>query len=251
MFPSGLFCVVIRLGWVLKTLWSKYCFQTPPLKLQWDKKMIWFTSFSVWNEHWMFHYEPAFNYAFSNLGRNAGWTPRTPKQLAMSSSVPQLMHNTALSLLWLAFRMGKVILDRRWMKGEEFSKIYFCLNPIHLLGTRQGKLFPWHRVCLRGHVGPSGALSLLPVLLRINGSTWSPNPPLHLVPFPFLSLLFSPVLSPPFLLPPCAANGDYGPVGTMLFPMWDKQFTQERLVKPSPLFDSVSAVLQNVLILWH
>lgn len=164
-------------------------------------------------------------------------------------------------LHWLAFRMGKVFLDRGWMGGEEFSKIYFCLNPIHLLGTRQGKLFPWHRVCLRGRVGPSGALSLLPVLLRINGSTWSPNPPLHPVHFPFLyfpfltSLLFMFYFSPFFRSPLSSplphkwqllACRDYA-----LSSMWDKQFTQERLVKPSPQFESGSAVLQNVLILWH
>lgn len=145
----------------------------------------------------MFHYESVFNYVFPNLGGHASWTLPTPKQLAVSSSLPRLIYNTALSPLWLAFRMEKVFLDRRWMEGEEFSKIYFCLNPIHLLGTRQGKLFPWHRVCLRGRVGPSRALSLLPVLLRINGSTWSPNPPLHPFPFSFLSLLF--LLLPPLL----------------------------------------------------
>lgn len=82
------------------------------------------------------------------------------------------------------------------MRGEEFSEIYFWLNPIHLLGTRQGKLFPWHGVCLRGRVDPSRALSLLPVLLGINGSTWSPNPPFLSFPFP---LLFFPQLFPPFL----------------------------------------------------
>lgn len=135
---------------------------------------------------------------------------------------------------------GKFFSDRRWMEGEEFSKIYFCLNPIHLLGTRQGKLFPWHRVCLWGRVGPSGALSLLPVLLRINGSTWSPNPPLHPVPFcfpflcfPFSLLLFLPFFfSPPLSVSPLPrkwqllACRDY-----VLSSMWDKQFTQERLVK--------------------
>lgn len=148
----------------------------------------------------MFHsfHESVFNYVFPNLGRHASWTPPTPKQLAVSPSLPGLIYNTALSPLWLAFRMEKVFLDTRWMQGEEFSKIYFCLNPIHLLGTRQGKLFPWHRVCLRVRVGPSRALSLLPVLLRINGSTWSPNPLLHSVPFSFLSLLFPPL---PFLSP--------------------------------------------------
>lgn len=148
----------------------------------------------------MFHYESVFYYVFPNLGNRASWTRSTPKQLAVSSSPARLIYNTALSPLWLAFTARKVFLDTGWMQGEEFTKIYFCLNPIHLLGTRQGKLFPWHRVCLRGRVGPSGALSLLPVLLRINGSTWSPNPPLHPVlcfpslyfphrSFPFPSLL--------------------------------------------------------------
>lgn len=177
-----------------------------------------------------------FSIVFPNLGSNVSWTLPTPKQLPVYSSLAQLIYNTALSPLWLPFRMGKVFLDRRWMEGEEFSKIYFCLNPIHLLGTRQGKLFPWHKVCLRGRVGPSGALSLLPVLLRINGSTWSPNPPLHPVSFPFLSflLLSFPLLtsmlsisSCPFLLSflpclslyPCPANGNSLPVGTMLFPL--------------------------------
>lgn len=159
---------------------------------------------------------------------------------------------------------GKVFLDSGWMEGEEFSKIYFCLNPIHLLGTRQGKLFPWHRVCLRGRVGPSGALSLLPVLLRINGSTWSPNPPLHPVHFLFLSfpyipafyVLFLPPLpsfpSPPLFLSPVLHKWQLLACrDCALSSMWDKQFTQERLVKPSPQFEPGSAVLQNVLILWH
>lgn len=157
----------------------------------------------------MFHYESVFYYGFPNLGSHASWTLPTPKQLAVSSSPPRLIYNTALSPLWLPFRMGKVFLDRRWMEGEEFSKIYFCLNPIHLLGTRQGKLFPWHRVCLRGRVGPYGALSLLPVLLRINGSTWSPNPPLHPVHFPFLSFPFLTSLlfiSPFFPSPPLSLS---------------------------------------------
>lgn len=225
------------------------------------KSIIWFTLLSVWTEHWMFHYESVFYYVFPNLGSHASWTLPTPKQLAVSSSLARLIYNTALSPLWLSFRMGKVFLDRGWMEGEEFSKIYFCLNPIHLLGTRQGKLFPWHRVCLRGRVGPSRALSLLPVLLRINGSTWSPNPPLHPVHFPFLSfpyipafyVLFLPLLSlsSPLSFPlphkwQLLACWDYA-----LSSMWDKQFTQERLVKPSPRFEPGSAVLQNVLILWH
>lgn len=157
--------------------------------------------------------------------------------------------------------MGKVFLDRGWMEGEEFSKIYFCLNPIHLLGTRQGKLFPWHRVCLRARVGPSGALSLLPMLLRINGSTWSPNPPLHPVPFPFLSSPFLSFAISPLYSPSCSLFLSVSPChrkwqllarrDPVLSAMRDKQFTQERLVKPSPQFEPASAVLQNVLILWH
>lgn len=127
------------------------------------------------------------------------------------------------------------------MEGEEFSKIYFCLNPIHLLGTRQGKLFPWHRVCLRGRVGPSGALSLLPVLLRINGSTWSPNPPLHPVHFLFLSFPYIPAFyvlflppsshpSPllPSFFPPCYTNGNCWPVGTVLSPLCETNSSPRR-----------------------
>lgn len=175
---------------------------------------------------------------------------------AGSSTARHCLHRGSAS------EWGKVFLDTGWMEGEEFSKIYFCLNPIHLLGTRQGKLFPWHRVCLRGRVGPSGALSLLPMLLRINGSTWSPNPPLHPVPFPSLSFPYIPVFLCPIsslpLLPfpfsptpqphkwQLLACRDYA-----LSSVWDKQFTQERLVKPSPQFEPGSAILQNVLILWH
>lgn len=133
------------------------------------------------------------------------------------------------------------------MEGEEFSKIYFCLNPIHLLGTRQGKLFPWHRVCLRGHVRPSRALSLLPVLLRINGSTWSPNP-LSFLSFPFPSHsffpsfpLFSPL--PLFTLSMSLAHKMAIAGLQGLYALRDKQFTQEKLVKGSPQFEPVSAVL--------
>lgn len=136
-----------------------------------------------------------------------------------------------------ASEWGKVFLDTGWMEGEEFSKIYFCLNPIHLLGTRQGKLFPWHRVCLRGRVGPSGALSLLPMLLRINGSTWSPNPPLHPVRFPSLSFPYIPVFLCPIsslpllpfpVSPPSPTNGNCWPVGTMLFPLCETNSSPRR-----------------------
>lgn len=119
------------------------------------------------------------------------------------------------------------------MQGEEFSKIYFCLNPIHLLGTRQGKLFPWHRVCLRGHVGPSRALSLFLVLLGINCSTWNPNPSLHSVHFPFLCLhpcffifSFFPLFLPPLL--PCPVNGNCRPVGTMFFLLFETSSSPRR-----------------------
>lgn len=132
--------------------------------------------------------------------------------------------------------------------------------------------------------GPSGALSLFPVLLGINGSTWSPNPPLHLVqlsfplpsfaflsPFLLLKLHFSlfsfrlsfsppplPLPNPQMAIgglsglscPPTTNHHQPPPTTTTSHQCETNSLAGESLVKPSPRFQRGSAVfLRYVLIL--
>lgn len=106
---------------------------TMPIKNTIKTSLIPFDSLllSVWTDNLTCH-ESLSCYVSPHLG-SCQLNSSKPKQPAACSSPPcscaprHCLHSGMEEVCW----------DRGWMEGKEFSKIYFCLNPIHP-GQKEG-----------------------------------------------------------------------------------------------------------------